>query len=142
VILSRRPQHQIVSSSAPTRVFLALNRPVLRMGIRCLLNRENDIRVIGETENGTETIKQVKKLVPDVLILNWNIPDLGGIAVVHALASVLQPGRILVLTLEDESADRVQSALGPSLGGVMPFPEPPNRIVDIVRHLSRYEHIA
>jgi len=57
-----------------TRVVLADDHPVVRAGIRNMLNDVPDIEVIGEAGNGSEALHLVEDLAPDVLLLDMEMP--------------------------------------------------------------------
>jgi len=62
-----------------TTVLLIDDHPLMRRGLRTLLESEADIAVIGEAGDGQEAIDQVKSLTPDVAIMDITMPNLNGI---------------------------------------------------------------
>ncbi len=83
-------------------VLLADDHAVLRAGLKALLNAEPDIRVTGEAANGEEAVRLAQALAPDVLVLDLNMPGIGGLAALKKLRSSGYQGRILVLTMHPE----------------------------------------
>jgi NarL family two-component system response regulator LiaR len=84
--------------TAPIRVLIADDHAILRKGIRALLSTEPDIEVVGETENGLETVAQAQALRPDVILMDLVMPEMDGIEATHQITAE-QPGvRVLVLT--------------------------------------------
>lgn len=63
---------------SPIRVVLADDHPVVRSGIRNLLERAVDITVVGEASTGGEALQLVEELSPDILLLDMELPDLKG----------------------------------------------------------------
>ena len=86
----------------PIRVFLADDHAVLRAGLRLLLSQSPKIEVIGEAEDGRETIKKVEALQPDLILLDLSMPRLGGLDALPALRRLAPSARILVLTMHKD----------------------------------------
>src|SRR5215831_7740729 len=61
------------------RVVLADDHTVVRQGLRALLMSEEDIDIVGEAENGRQAIQLVKKLLPDVAVIDIAMPVLNGL---------------------------------------------------------------
>ncbi|HEY4349073.1 MAG TPA: response regulator transcription factor [Gaiellaceae bacterium] len=83
------------------RVLLADDQDLVREGIRMMLDAEQDITVVAEAANGLEALGEVRKLDPDVVLMDVRMPELDGI---EATARVPQTGssaRVLVLTTFD-----------------------------------------
>jgi DNA-binding NarL/FixJ family response regulator len=64
---------------------LADDQPVVRDGIHNRLDREEDFSVVGEAANGEETIRQVRRSRPDVVLLDVAMPGPGPVSVIKAL---------------------------------------------------------
>ena len=89
------------------RILLADDHLVVRMGIASLLSFENDFEVVGEADNGTEAVYLACRLIPDVVLMDLQMPDMDG---VEATAKILQAHpsiRILILTTFGTSANLV-----------------------------------
>ena len=61
------------------KVFLAEDETVSRKAIKKMIQEMEDTEVIGEAENGVSAIEQLEKLVPDVVILDINMPEMDGL---------------------------------------------------------------
>jgi NarL family two-component system response regulator LiaR len=82
---------------------------VVRQGLRFLLEQQEEMRVVGEGENGEQAIKLVTDLLPDVLLLDLLMPKLDGVTAVREIKRVAPTTRIIVLTsyFEDDQIFRV-----------------------------------
>jgi DNA-binding NarL/FixJ family response regulator len=100
------------------RIFIADDQLLIRQGIRRLLELDSGLEVVGEAEDGEETIARVPSAKPDVLLLDVRMPRRSGIEVLHALsrADALPPS--LVLTTFDD-AEIVLDAIRAGARGFM-----------------------
>ena len=85
----------------PIRVLIADDHALLRQGIKGVLDFESDIEVVGETEDGQETLARTLVLQPDVLLLDLNMPGLSGMEVCKQLAAARCHVKIIALTIHD-----------------------------------------
>jgi len=63
------------------RVLVADDHAIFRDGLRKLLDSDEELAVVGEASNGTECIKLLSKLKPDILLLDLRMPDKDGLVV-------------------------------------------------------------
>lgn len=85
------------------RVFLCDDHTLFRQGMRKLLELEQEIRVVGEAGNGEELLENLKKVGPDVILMDIGMPRLDGIAATHKAKKILPQARAIILTVyEDE----------------------------------------
>jgi DNA-binding NarL/FixJ family response regulator len=84
------------------RVFLADDHSLFRNGIASLLKSRQGIEVVGEASNGAEAIEQVRKLKPDVVLMDIHMPERNGLEAVQAIKQELPDVRIVMLTVSDD----------------------------------------
>jgi len=84
------------------RIVLADDHPVVRDGIRNRLSREKDLDVVGEAASGEETIRQARRLHPDVVLLDVAMPGPGAVPVMEALHRQDPEVKVLVLSAFDD----------------------------------------
>ena len=84
------------------RVVLADDHGVLRAGLRALLEVEPDIVVVGEAANGDDAVEQVRKLHPDVVVMDLTMPGLGGLDATRRISAMETATKVLVLTVHAE----------------------------------------
>ena len=82
-------------------VFLAEDHSVVREGLRELISREADMEVVGEAEDGEETVREVLELKPDVVLMDIAMPRMNGIQATQQIKEALPRTCILVLTAYD-----------------------------------------
>jgi two-component system response regulator NreC len=73
------------------------DHPVVRSGIKMFLSKYDDLEVIGEAENGQEAVWKARKLRPDVVLLDIEMPYMDGFAAARVLDAELPEVRVLVL---------------------------------------------
>jgi DNA-binding NarL/FixJ family response regulator len=122
----------------PTNVILADDHPVVRAGIRNLLEQAPDIVVIGEASDGKEALRMVEELKPDVLLLDMEMPGISGAEVAHELMASGSTVHILALSAHDDK-EYIQELLANGASGYLVKEEVPNAIVEAVRGVSRGE---
>ena len=83
------------------RVLLAEDQALVRDGLRMMLAAEPDIEVVGEAADGKQALELVRRLVPDVALMDVRMPELNGIEATRRLAAAGSPVRVLVLTTFD-----------------------------------------
>lgn len=70
---------QMKSNMSAIRVIIADDQPIVRRGIALLLQREAGIEVVAETGDGSETVSVVKRLQPDVVLMDIDMPGMSGL---------------------------------------------------------------
>jgi len=86
------------------RVLLADDHIVMRSGLRALLERQPDMEVVGETENGRETAALAASLRPDVVVMDVGMPVLNGIEATQTIVTQCSSTAVVVLSMHaDES---------------------------------------
>jgi DNA-binding NarL/FixJ family response regulator len=120
------------------RVVLADDHPVVRSGIRNLLERAAGIQVVGEASDGEEALDLVSRKTPDVLLLDMELPKKRGVEVARELSNRRSPTRILVLSAYDDK-QYILELLSNGAAGYLTKEEVPEVIVEAVRGVARGE---
>lgn len=94
----------------PTRVLIVDDHPMVAEGIEAILETYDDIHVVGLLSNGQEVIDQVEALAPDVVLLDLNMPLMGGLPAAEIVLERRPETRILVLSMHD-SPEYISTAL-------------------------------
>ena len=81
------------------RILLVEDHSMVRAGLRALLERANDIHIVGEASNGQEAIDMTVELKPDVLVMDIMMPRLNGIQAAEQIRDMKLPVYILLLSM-------------------------------------------
>lgn len=122
----------------PIRVVLADDHPVVRRGIRDMLERVEDISIVGEAANGEEALHLVNQFNPDVLLLDMEMPGLKGMDVAQQLKQSGSKVRILALSAHDDLS-YIRELIDSGASGYLVKEEAPETIIDAVRGVARGE---
>ena len=82
-----------------TTILLVDDHPLFRKGLRLLLEERADFRIVGEAQDGREAIDLVRKLSPDVVIIDITMPDLDGIDAARQILSEVSSVKIIALSM-------------------------------------------
>ncbi|MEU6863990.1 response regulator transcription factor [Streptomyces sp. NPDC046876] len=123
----------------PVTVLLVDDEPLVRAGLRAVLDAQPDIEVVGEAADGAAVIPLVRQLRPDVVAMDVRMPLLDGIEATKAvLKSIDQPPKILVVTTF-ENDEYVYRALRAGADGFLLKRARPSEIVHAVRLVAEGE---
>jgi DNA-binding NarL/FixJ family response regulator len=117
---------------ATVRILLADDHPIVRDGLKKLLQLEDDFEVVGEAADGREVLDKVQELDPDVLLLDLRMPNLDGLAALQALQQNNRRTRVIVLTASEDKNEFVQ-AMKLGCSGIVLKQTAPDLIVKSIR---------
>jgi len=86
------------------RVLIADDHPIFRFGMKALLSTETDMQIIGEACDGFEIIKLATKLIPDVILMDINMPGVNGIEATRQIMRAQPEIAILIVTMLDDDS--------------------------------------
>src|SRR3972149_6056618 len=84
------------------RVLIVDDHAVLRAGLRTLLNLQPDMEVAGEAAEGLEALERVKRLEPDVVLMDISLPGMDGLEVTKDLKKTHPWVKVLILTMHED----------------------------------------
>lgn len=120
------------------RIVLADDHPIVRDGLKKLLQLEEDFEVVGEAGDGREVLERVQELDPDVLLLDLRMPNLDGLAALQALQQTNKRTRVIVLTASEDKNEFVQ-AMKLGCSGIVLKQTAPDLIVKSIRKVNSGE---
>ena len=97
---------------SPTRILLVDDHPIVRQGLKELVEQEPDLSVCGEAENMVQALQAVAASQPDIAIVDIFLRDSNGVELIRALKASYADLPVLVLSMHDEAlyAERVLRA--------------------------------
>ena len=97
------------------RVLLVDDHDLFRTGLRNLLE-EQGVEVVGECDNGTDALRAVRELAPDVVVMDLNMPGISGVEATRQISMIAPLTRVLVLTISDQDSDVMDAILAGACG--------------------------
>lgn len=122
------------------RLMLVDDHAVLRDGLKNILGMEADIEVVGEAVNGKEAIGKVEEYVPDVILMDINIPERNGIEVTRLIKGLHPSIKILILTMYDHD-EYFLSAIREGADGYLLKDAPSDHVVDAIRSVAKGQSV-
>ncbi|WP_170605275.1 response regulator transcription factor [Ruegeria arenilitoris] len=122
------------------RVLIVDDHPMVAEGIQSLLESYDEIEVVGTLSNGQEAVDQVTTLLPDVILMDLNMPGLGGLSATEIILERLPETRVLILSMHD-SPEYISTALSHGARGYVLKDVPTDEIkqaIDAVMRGDKY----
>jgi NarL family two-component system response regulator LiaR len=102
------------------RILLIDDHPVVRTGLRAVLETESDLEVVGEADTGQRAVSLAHRLRPDVVLTDLLLPDIDGVAVTQRIRAELPNTQVVILTsVDEEDAAVVRAIQGGAIGYVL-----------------------
>ncbi|MBL1068058.1 response regulator transcription factor [Streptomyces sp. 7-21] len=117
------------------RVLVVDDDPLVRSGLRLMLGSARDIEVAGEARDGKEVVAEVRRLRPDLVLMDIRMPGMDGLSATEALRARPDAPEVLVLTTFDAD-EHVLRALRAGAAGFLLKDTPPAEIVEAVRRVA------
>jgi DNA-binding NarL/FixJ family response regulator len=120
------------------RVLLVDDQQLIRAGFRMILDAEEGIEVVGECADGTQAVDSVRRLKPDVVLMDIRMPEMDGIEATRVIAGADADGgpRVLMLTTFDLD-EYVYDALHAGASGFLLKDVPAEQLVDGIRVVAQ-----
>jgi DNA-binding NarL/FixJ family response regulator len=120
------------------RVLLVDDQSLIRAGFRMILEAEEDIEVVGEAADGVQAVDSVKRLKPDVVLMDIRMPEMDGIEATRQITAVEGSPKVLMLTTFDLD-EYVYDALRAGASGFLLKDVPAEQLVDGLRVVASGE---
>ena len=113
-------------------IMLVDDHPMMRRGMRQLLEMEDDLKVIAEANHGQEALELLKEHDPELILLDNNMPQMNGLETLKKLRQSGFTGRVLLFTVSDAEED-VRAALRHGADGYLLKDMEPEQLIQQVR---------
>jgi DNA-binding NarL/FixJ family response regulator len=102
------------------RIVLIDDHPVVRAGLRVLLEGESDVEVVGEASTGAAGIALARNIRPDIVLTDLLMPDMDGVVVTQTICAELPDTRVIILTsVSEEDVSVVRAVRAGAIGYVL-----------------------
>ncbi len=106
------------------RVLIADDRPIFRAGVQGMLRDFPEIDIVGEAMTGRQAVERARRLKPDVILMDLNMPEMGGIAATRAIKEENPDRVVLALTVSEAEEDIVEMVAAGASGYVLKDVDP------------------
>jgi DNA-binding NarL/FixJ family response regulator len=118
-----------------TRVLLADDQELMRMGFRMVMDTQPDLEIVGEATNGLEAVEAARSLEPDVVLMDVRMPELDGVQATRMIVDSRASARIIILTTFDLD-EYVYAALRAGASGFLLKDAPPAELLSGIRAVA------
>jgi DNA-binding NarL/FixJ family response regulator len=123
-----------VKPEKPVRILIADDHPVVREGLRAILNRQPDMEVVAEAGNSAEAVEQFLRHLPDITLLDLRMPGQDGAATVSTIRSRFPAAKIVIMSAY-EGEEEVCTAILAGAQGFVPKASPREQLVGCIRQV-------
>jgi DNA-binding NarL/FixJ family response regulator len=114
-VLSERVEETVDRNVDALRVLIVDDHDLFRTGLRNLLE-EQGVQIVGEAATGTDAVRIVRELAPDVVVMDLNMPGMGGVEATRNISGIAPLTRVVMLTISEEDSDVMDAILSGACG--------------------------
>ncbi|MEJ7870979.1 MAG: response regulator transcription factor, partial [Rubrobacteraceae bacterium] len=127
-----------MSEQQQIRILISDDHPVVRTGLRGMINGEPDFEVVGEAENGKEAVAMTGELRPQVVLMDLRMPEMDGVTAIGHIKAEHPEVQVLVLTTYESDAD-ILRAIETGATGYLLKDTPREELFEAIRLVARGE---
>jgi DNA-binding NarL/FixJ family response regulator len=120
----------------PIKVLVVDDHALFRRGITAVLANHENLEVVGEASDGLEAIEKAEAIVPDIIVMDLNMPHCSGLEATQALQAKMPQVNILVLTVSENEADLFAAVKFGAKGYILKNTEP-EELIQAILHIAR-----
>ncbi|HZD11774.1 MAG TPA: response regulator transcription factor [Candidatus Binatia bacterium] len=121
-----------MSTREAIRVVVADDHPVVREGLVAILSTQPDLQVVAEAASGEETLQRVAQTQPDVVLLDLEMPEMDGVAVLRRLRAEQRQAKVIIFTAFDTD-ERILAAVQAGAQGYLLKGAPRDEVFNAIR---------
>jgi two-component system, NarL family, response regulator len=125
-----------MSQATTIRVLIADDHAIFRQGLATIINRDPEMQVIAQAENGEQAIALFEEHQPDVTLMDLRMPEVEGVAAINAIYASAKSARIIVLTTYDSDEDIYRGLQAGAKGYLLKETEP-DELLNAIRTVHR-----
>lgn len=129
------PPKNVADARDTTEVFLVDDHPAIREALSSAIERENGMRVVGDSASADDALPNVETLTPDVIVIDISLGGQDGLPLVHLLRARVPDARILIFSMYDENV-YAERALRAGASGYVMKSEPIQKMVEAIDEVS------
>ncbi|MFQ5997419.1 MAG: response regulator [Dehalococcoidales bacterium] len=118
------------------KLLLVDDHPLFRRGIATALANQENLEIVAEAADGLEAIEKAEEVVPDVILMDLNMPRCSGLEATQALQTKMPQVNILVLTVSDNEADLFAAIKFGATGYILKNTEP-EELIQAIFHIAQ-----
>ena len=122
----------MMNQSATIRVLIADDHFIVKQGLATIINRDPEMKVVTQAEDGQQAINLFRKYQPDVTLMDLRMPRLAGVEAITAICAEFKQARIIVLTTYDGDED-IYRGLQAGAKGYLLKDAKPNELLNAIR---------
>jgi DNA-binding NarL/FixJ family response regulator len=126
---------------AKTSIMLVDDHPLFRQGLRRVLEAEEDLEVIMEVADGEEGLRLAKQLLPNVVIMDINLPHMNGLQATRELKQAAPEVAVIMLTAYHDD-EQIFHAVRAGAAAYFPKDITPRRLVEAIRQVGKGNYVV
>lgn len=115
------------------------DHPLFREGLKAIIERDSKFEVVGEAGTGREGLRMVKKLKPDLVLVDISLPDQSGIELTREIRSLLSDTRVMIISMHSK-IDYIAEAFQAGATGYVVKESASERLLHALEYVSRGEY--
>ncbi len=124
----------------PIRILIADDHPIVRQGLAAVLDQEADLEVVAQAANGREAVAKAFELLPDVILMDLQMPEMDGVAAIIEIKNAALETGIIILTTYDTD-DYIFRGIEAGARGYLLKNSPPEEVLKAIRAVYQGESL-
>ena len=126
------------ATKIPIRILIVDDHEMVRKGLHSVLDELPDIKVAGEARNGREAVSKAREIKPDVVIMDFTMPELNGREATRQIRKELPETEVLILTMH-ESEELAREVVAAGANGYVLKSQAGNALVEAIHSLAQHK---